>query len=96
MQKSKSVLFTLSDETVRTLNILSENNKINKSKMVRYVLRYFDQYPYKLRNVLEEVKINLEEKKIQKNWMDKIHEEIKEQQQKLEEKIKEYENGRGT
>lgn len=52
------------------LKIMSKNNEINKSKMIRYLLFYFNQTPYKLRNILEEV--NELFKRIHEEWKQQI------------------------
>ncbi len=78
MKKFVRVTLSLDEETDRMLKIFSDNNKINKSKLIRYLILYFNQAPYKLRNILEEEKKDLKRRKIQKIWMDKIYEELRE------------------
>lgn len=79
MKKFLRVTLSLDENTNRILNIFSKNNKIKKSKLIRYLLLYFNQAPYKLDKILEKEKKILKRKKDQKIWMDKIHNEILQQ-----------------
>lgn len=77
MKKTKKITLSLDEETNRILNISSENNKINKSKLIRYLILHFNQAPFKLRRVLIEAEKDIQRRKNQKIWMDKIHDDIK-------------------
>ncbi len=91
MQKFKRVTLSLDEETNRILKNFSEKNKIKQSKLIRYLLFYFNQTPYKLRNILEEVKEEKERREKNKIWMDKIHKDIMKQLKIQEEKFRLFE-----
>lgn len=75
MRKYVRTRFSLDEETDRMLDIFCENNKMNRLKLIRYLILHFDQAPYKLRSILIETNRMLAIRKANEIWKKKIDEE---------------------
>ena len=77
----KKVLLSLNEETNDILQWFSDHTNFNRSELIRSMLYYFNENKHDLYNIMH-VQVNKileEERKINRIWMDKIHEEIKQQ-----------------